>query len=122
SQMAMLKNQIVDIAIQIGEILIPIIRDVIEAIQPWIQKFSELDEGTMKTILAIAGVAAAIGPLLIIVGQITTAIGALAPVFAALTGPIGIAVAAIAGITAAIVVLYNKNEEFREFIDTTWAA
>src|SRR5690606_32397768 len=88
----------------------------------WIQKFSELDEGTMKTILAIAGVAAAIGPLLIIVGQITTAIGTLGPVFAALTGPIGIAVAAIAGITAVIATLYTKNEEFREFIDETWAA
>lgn len=143
SQMAMFKNQVMDLAIQIGNILLPIIQDIITAITPWIEKFAAMDESSQKVILAIAGIAAAVGPLIVVIGTIISSIGSIVSAFgalstaigaaggasavfggalAAITGPVGIAVAAIAGITAALVTLYNKNEAFRAFVDETWDA
>lgn len=110
------------LAIQLSEILMPIFNELISFVRNIVDWLSNLDEGTMNTIVIIAGLAAAIGPLLIILGQVTTAIGALMPVMTALTGPIGLVVAAIAGLVAGITILYNKNEEFRTFIDETWTA
>jgi len=126
SQMAMLKNQIVDVGISIGNILIPMARDAMNIIGPWVEKFGALSTETQKTILVIGGLAAAIGPLLVVggtlissVGTIISAVGgfsiaigaaggattALGATLALVTGPIGLTVAAIAGIgvTAAIV-------------------
>jgi len=127
SQMAMLKNKIVDIGITLGNILIPMVMSVLDVIQPWIEKFATLSEGTQKLIVIIAGIAAAIGPIIIVIGTLISSIGTivstvgtfalaigeaggivalltaklsfLAPVFTALTGPIGLTVAAIGGLT-----------------------
>ncbi|WP_052344227.1 phage tail tape measure protein [Bacillus ndiopicus] len=126
-------------SIRLGNILIPIVRDVVVRFQGMIEKFTELSSTTQKVILAIGGIAAAAGPVLIVVGALvssvgalfgafstvagaigvvttgaaaaTPAIGALASVFTALTGPIGVAVAAIAaiGIGTALVVKDMKK-------------
>lgn len=42
--------------------------------------------------------------------------------WAALTGPIGLVVAAIAAVVAIVVLLWNKNEGFRNFVLAAWAA
>lgn len=126
SQLETLRNKFTDIAISLGDILIPVILKVVEAIEPWIEKFANLDESAQKTIMAVSGIAAAIGPLLVIGGTLISSIGsivgvlgtvslaigsiatgvasavpgvaALAGAFTALALPIGIAVAAIAAI------------------------
>lgn len=127
SQMAMMKNKIVDIGITLGNILIPMVMSLLAVIEPWIEKFASLSEGTQKLIVIIAGIAAAIGPIILVVGTLISSIGTiittfgtlalaigeaggivalltaklsfLAPVFTALTGPIGLTVAAIGGLT-----------------------
>lgn len=135
SQLSILKNTIVDAAIDIGNILIPVIIDVVESIKPWIEKFKELDESTLETIVKIAGLIAAIGPLLIFLGTVATAIGkigtivfkvigfigkfgkviaALKPVLAALSGPIGWVIAAIAALIAIGVALYKNWDTIKE--------
>lgn len=63
------------VAIQLGDILIPIVTDVVEWINKWVDKFAGLDENTQKIILVIAGLAAAIGPTLIGIGNMITAVG-----------------------------------------------
>lgn len=143
SQLRIFQNRITEIGMQLGEILIPIILQIVDAITPWIERFGQLDQSIQKTILAVAAIVAAIGPALVIIGQITTGIGSVIKVagamstaigaaggsmgvlkiaIAALTGPIGIVVAAIAGIVTTLTVLYNKNEDVRKFIDQTWAS
>lgn len=132
SQMAMLKNQIVDVGISIGNILIPMARDAMDTIGPWVEKFSNLSEETKKTILVLGGLAAAVGPVLIVggalissVGTITTTIGAAATAigaaggvtavlggaFAALTGPVGLTVLGIAAVGTAAVVVGKEMSE-----------
>lgn len=88
SQMAMFKNQLADVAITLGQALIPALMDVLEAAKPFIdfladaaRRFAELDSGTQKTIIGITGVAAAMGPLLMIVGKLTSGIGSLVTFF-----------------------------------------
>ncbi|MEK5530647.1 phage tail tape measure protein [Viridibacillus sp. FSL R5-0468] len=143
SQLAILKNKLVDVGITIGDILIPIMMQIVDKITPIIEGFSKLDEGTQKFILAVGGIAAAIGPVLIVVGLLVSSIGkiitALAPVSiaigeagglmtvlgTAMTGivaPIGIAIGAIAGFTAIFVGLYKNHEGFRNVVDSTWSA
>lgn len=128
SQMAMLKNQLIDLGIQLGKILVPIIKDVISAITPVIEKFAKMDTATQKVILTIAGIAAAIGPVIIVIGTLVSSIGsivsvvgaasaaigaaggitaALGAAFTALTGPVGLIIAGIAAVTAGGIALYK---------------
>ncbi|GAB0170552.1 phage tail tape measure protein [Lysinibacillus sp. CTST325] len=126
SQMTILWNKIKDVGITLGDILIPKIIALMDFIAPLIEKFASLSEGTKQFILVVAGIAAAIGPLLVIGGTLisslgaiftafgtvssaiavvttgvaaaTPAIGALASVFTVLTGPIGLTIAAVAAL------------------------
>ena len=76
-QLQILKSQLEEVAIQIGDALMPTIKKIVEKIQDWVQKFSDLDEGTKEMIVKIGLVIAAIGPLLIVGGQITSGIGSI---------------------------------------------
>jgi len=92
-QVTILKSQLEELAISFGEMLMPMIRDVVSAIQGFVDKLNSMDEGTRQTIITIAAVVAAIGPLLIIIGKITTGAGALI----ALIPKIAAAINAISG-------------------------
>lgn len=133
-QITILKSTIEGIAIQIGDILMPKIRSVVEKIQEWATAFSEADEGTKKNIVTIAGVVAAIGPLLVGVGKVIkvvistvdafkkmkTGLTAVKGALGLLTSPIGLIVAAIAALVAAFMHLWNTNEGFRTAITDIW--
>lgn len=93
-----------DTAAKIGENVLPIKLKLVETVNKLIEAFQNLSPDTQKTIVVILGVVAAIGPLLLIAGQLVGAIGTLAPVFAALGTTIGGPV--IAAIAAAIAIGY----------------
>lgn len=109
-----------DIATTLQEVLAPILEKIVVALQKFSDWFNNLPPGIQEFIVTIALIAAAIGPLLVIVGQITVALSALGPVFAALTGPIGLAVAAIAGAIAIGIALYKNWDEIKGFLTETW--
>ena len=142
SQIEIAKNKLVALGIQIGEHLIPIVIKMVDGISGAIDKFSNMSEGTQKTILVVAGLVAGIGPLLLVVGKIislvgtaslvfstvsgaiavvttgvaaaTPAIGGLAAVFTFITGPIGIAIGVIAALVAGGVLLYKNWDVIKE--------
>lgn len=119
---------------ELGNTLTPIIAMIIGSIASLVGWFNDLDDGTKKTILTLVGIGAAIGPVLIILGQLITSVGAISGVFAAaggasglfgaaiaaITGPIGIAVAAVAGLIAIFTTLYKNNEDFRIGVQRIW--
>lgn len=72
-----LASQVGTLAIQIGDILMPVVRDFIQGLQGLVTWLNSLDEGTQKTIVTIALVVAAIGPLLLIGGKLVSGVGTL---------------------------------------------
>lgn len=127
SQMTMLKNRLTDIGITIGDAIMPVVLQAVDSLQPLINKitslaqsFGALEPAKQKMIIVGAAIAAALGPVLVVAGQIVSAVSALMPVFAALTGPVGLIVAAVAGLTAGLVYLYKTNDTVRAALNSAW--
>lgn len=70
-----LKSTIESCGIAIGERLSPYIRKVTDFIQKAADKFSELDDRQLDTIIKIAAIVAAIGPLVLGFGKVVSAVG-----------------------------------------------
>ncbi|HAP4243144.1 TPA: phage tail tape measure protein, partial [Enterococcus faecalis] len=70
--------RIADAMRQVGEVVIPIVADIAEKVSQFVTAFSNwfgsLDEGSKQTILMIAGVVAAIGPVLVVLGTLASSI------------------------------------------------
>lgn len=82
SRFQTLKNKADAAAIKIGGPLAEALLDVADDLSPLIdgiadacQAFADMDSGTQGTILALAGVAAAAGPVLTVTGKITQGVG-----------------------------------------------
>ena len=84
-----LKSNMEALAISIGDLLTPALRDIIAGAQEFVQKLTALDDGTKEMIVKIGLAVAAIGPALIIVGKIVGAIGTIVSVSGSLTAAIG---------------------------------
>ena len=132
-QLTILKSTLEGIAISFGNILLPAVKKVVGSLQNFLNWLNGLTDGQKQLVVTIATVVAAIGPVLLIIGKLIAAVtniikvvNLLKPAFAALNAvmaanPIAIVVLAIAGLVTALVTLYNKNEEFRNFVNTAWA-
>lgn len=82
SRFQTLKNKVDESAIKLGGPLAEALLDVADDMSPVIdgiadacQAFADMDSGTQGTILALAGVAAAAGPVLTVTGKITQGVG-----------------------------------------------
>lgn len=82
NQMRALKSEAKGLGEQLGKQIIPVALKVVDAIKGMVRWFSNLSEGQQKTILIIGGVVAALGPLLMVLGNITKAVGLLSKGFA----------------------------------------
>lgn len=129
-----MKSALEGVAITIGERLTPII----EKLADWISKlctwFQNLSPATQTFIMVVAGLVAALGPLLMIVGagitlfaNLSIAAGALGITVGALVAPFGIAIGVIAAIIAVGALLISnwdwiceKASQLGEWISSTW--
>ncbi|MNO28122.1 hypothetical protein D3C76_180090 [compost metagenome] len=89
---------------EIGKLITPIVTQITSKIAEMLKWFNSLDGDTKNLILTIAGIAAAAGPLLVVLGQVAGAISLLA-------NPVGLVVAAIAACAGIVAVLYNKWDD-----------
>lgn len=141
-QIEKLKSTFDVLKVTLGEAVAPAFTDVMEKVTDLMNKFMELDPKTQDLILKLAGIAAAAGPVLIVIGKVGEGVGTvmkLVPsiggfigkigevkgVFSSLWGvltanPIGLIVVAIAGLVTAFVLLWNKSEAFRNFWKGLW--
>lgn len=120
NQLKFLKADVIDLATQIGTQLIPIVTPLITKLGEWVQKFTELSPTTQKVILVVAGLAAALGPVLLIVGTMATGLAALLPALGLLISPIGLVVAAVVALGVALVLAYKHSETFRNVVNGVW--
>lgn len=140
-QLTILKSTIESIAISFGDVLMPVIKLVVERLQSLADKINGLDKNQKAAILKIAGVVAAIGPLLLILGKATTGVGKVFEVvgklpqtikmvsstfkmmgtaLSGISGPVIAVVAVIAVLVAAFKHLWDTNEGFRERVTAIW--
>ena len=136
-----MNGAIESLGIKIQQILAPYIVEAANKVQELVNKFLNLPESTQKTILAIAGIVAAIGPALLIIGKLISAgsaivgvlgqvsgaiagvsagTGVLSKVLTAITGPVGIVITIITTLIGVFTYLYNTNEQFRLKVQETW--
>ncbi len=134
-----LKSALESLAISLGELLMPFIKQVVTGIQGFVDWLNSLDRTTQGVILTILAIVAAIGPVLITIGKIIFSVGqimTIAPkIGAAIKGvsaafsvfnavlaanPIMLIVMAIAALVAVFIYLWNTNKGFREFWINLW--
>jgi TP901 family phage tail tape measure protein len=119
--------------------LIPVLENVVTALSWVVEKFQSLAPGVQTAIIAFAGIAGILGPVLAIVGTVIAGLGASItalgtiisvvasiistiglPVIAAIAGVCIIVGAAIAGLIASFVLLWKTNEDFRKNVISIW--
>ena len=138
-QITILKSALEGLAISFGELLLPAIKMIVGWVQQFVDWLNGMDEGTKKVITTVALLAAALGPVLIVVGKVVSAVGTIMTIvpkvagvintvktaFAALNttmlaNPIFLIIAAITALVAAFIYLWNTNEDFRQFWINLW--
>lgn len=102
NQMRMFTEGIKELGASLGEQLLPIITPIIAKLNSMVQTFAALDDEQKRTILTIAGIAAAIGPLLIAIGSAIKSIAAIKGALAVLTATQTATTAATAGLNTAM--------------------
>lgn len=125
-----------NLATTLGQNLLPIVTPIIQKATEMVNTFAEADPELQQLVLKIAGIAAAAGPVLIVLGKlvssfgiVTGAVGSMTKaisgikniggIFSAITSPVGLAVAAITALVAAFAYLMTTNEEFRTSVMNT---
>lgn len=147
-QLTILKSQLEELAISFGEMLMPVIRKVVTAVQGFVDKLNNMDEAQRKTIITIGLVIAALGPFLVILGTVISTVGKSMKAYASaakgikklmvavksgtgifgklgtalggISAPVLAIVAVIAVLVAAFTHLWKTNDGFRENIIATW--
>lgn len=145
-KISMLKATFQELLGELTQTLLPVIKQVLDYLQEWINKLKNLDDSQKQTITKITGIVASIGPLLTIIGKLIGAKGIgglvgkiktfitsekftiwlfniaekvggvqnllviLSQTFTKILVPIGL-------VTTALVLLYNKNENFRNAVN-----
>ena len=117
-------NELKVTLLEIGDVLkaelMPVFEKVVKKIKELTGYISGMSVEEKEQMIKIAGIVAAIGPLLSVGGRLISGIGTvmtMAPkigtALTALTGPVGIVIAAIAALAAAFAALWTSDEGFR---------
>lgn len=90
-----LQSQIETVWVTIGEIVSPVLEDVVRAVADVVGAFGELPAPVLAAVAAFSGV-------LLVAGPLALAVAALGPVLIALTGPLGLVVLGVGALVAAL--------------------
>lgn len=104
SKLKMLKNQVVDMAIDFGGPFVDALKNGLEASKPLIQtlsdmakKFNELSPAQQQHIMKLLAISAAAGPALSVLGKLTTGLGSMFKVFGSVNSGIGKLITGLGG-------------------------
>ena len=117
-------NQLKNVAITIGELLIPTVMKLTGFLTSLVNKFNGLSDTTKKMAVSFGLIVAAIGPALFIIGQLVISVGAIISAtglaaasvssFLLVFSGIGAAVVAVTTLGFAIKSLFDKSKDLSE--------
>nr|DAY65954.1 MAG TPA: minor tail protein [Caudoviricetes sp.] len=126
-QLTLLKSALEGAAITIGDKLLPYIKNAVGWVQKATDWFNGLSDAQVSMIMKFAGIAAAIGPALLIFGKLVSTVGKVYSTFGMVTGaiakaggviglitsPAGIVIAVLAGVAAAAFLIIKNWDKVK---------
>ena len=117
-----LANSFGDLQEEIGRLLVQYLRPIVDRLKTFVQFLQGTSDGTKTLALAIAGIAAAIGPVLLILPNLVSGIKMARAAFALLNttmlaNPFGAVAAAIGLVVGAVIMLNNASSEGSDKVD-----
>jgi len=137
SELRIFWNNIRDIGIEIGNVMLPVIREITRRITDFARSFAEnLTPEMARTIVIVGSLIASVGPLLYIVGKMISAFATVKAKMQVMRSGFGgltkakvlagakfiAIVAAIALFVAGLIHAYNNSERFRERVNRIFEA
>lgn len=134
-QIVLLKSGLEGIAITIGDKLMPYIKTAVSWVQKATDYINNLSDAQVSNIMKWAGIAAAIGPVLLIFGKMVTTIGNVKKTYGAmtktianlggiakaLTSPAGIVIGVLAAIAIAAILIIKNWDKVKGFLSSVGA-
>jgi TP901 family phage tail tape measure protein len=117
-----MKSAFEGLMIVIAEDILPIITKFVDKLSPLLRLFADAPQPIKIAVLAVAGIAAVVGPLLILIGFMIPAITALSGVMGVLSismGPITLIVLGIAAAIAAIIIVWKNWDRIVDVFNST---
>ena len=129
-QLTLLKSALEGAAITIGDKLLPYIKNAVGWVQKATDWFNGLSDAQVSMIMKFAGIAAAIGPALLIFGKLVSTVGKVYSTFGKvtaaiykaggviglITSPAGIAIAVLAGVAAAAFLIIKNWDKVKPVV------
>lgn len=102
NQMRIFQESMKELGQSFGSIILPAFTKIVKSINGFIQRLGEMDDSTKKTIVTVAALAAAVGPLLIVFGQMSMGLSAVIGVMGKFTSSATAMTAAARGLSLAL--------------------
>lgn len=129
-QLTLLKSALEGAAITIGDKLLPYIKNAVGWVQKATDWFNGLSDAQVSMIMKFAGIAAAIGPTLLIFGKLVSTVGKVYSTFGKvtaaiykaggviglITSPAGIVIAVLAGVAAAAFLIIKNWDKIKPVV------
>lgn len=114
-----LMSALESLMISMGDLLVPLIKEVVSMLQGWVEHLNSLDETQKQQIIQVALVVASIGPLITIIGKLFTSISTVVKFVQLLSAnPVILLVTAIAaaigGLVGTIIANWDKTKSATE--------
>lgn len=132
AKFAEFKSAVQDLGISIGNKLLPFFTSLTTKLTGLVNDFGGLSKGTQKWILILAGIAAAVGPLLMVLGSMAKGVSAIISIGKATrifsaqmwilnaamdANPVGIVLLAVEALGVAFVIAWTKSKTFRKIVE-----
>lgn len=129
-QLTLLKSAVEGIAITIGNKLMPYVKTAVSWVQKAADYINNLNDAQLDNIIKWAGIAAAIGPAIMVFGKIVTAVGTAQRIFGTITktianfggimgvitSPAGIVIGVLAAIALAAFLIIKNWDKVKGFL------
>jgi hypothetical protein len=116
NQLRGLKAQLKEAGIIIGNVLMPVVSDLMDGISPLLDRFTNLNPAIQRAIVVFGGLAAILPPLLFVFGAMATTIAAISTPVLAVVGAVALLTGAIVAFLPEIKAVMNELGVFENVL------